>query len=721
MEPGARGLTVAAGVVALLAGAGPASAAPQAHATQVGSAPSSQRISLVFPLVADQAGLERYSASVSTPGSPEYGQYAPIAALSRRFGASPTTRKLVLAYLRRIGAGAVGIDATGLFADANVSAGLAQRLFATPLAEFRTVRGARFVAPTTATTVPAGLRGLVTGVVGLDTQPLGVTRKLVRARDSRGATAHAAAQTSSAMPRTGTVSPSACSAGTSAGEIGGDPTTAGFTPNQYLTAYGFDPLHNTGVLGQGERVALIEIDGFDYSDIKTFAHCFGLDIPAVHAFGVDVPGLLPPGGESTLDLEVLDAAAPDLKDIDIYETNPNAADTLLALTAPLQKRGFKPQVISVSLGLCEPALEAAVGHPGVKATEAALSMASASGITILASSGDQGSADCNTSSGHPAPRLAVNYPASSRWVTGVGGTNISLNAANQITGQLVWNDTTVQSGSATGGGGSELFPRPSYQQGTVGANHRAVPDVSLLADIIPGYAIYCTASPDCVPLAPPWEAVGGTSAATPLLAGGLALVDQDLRLRGHQDLGLVNPLLYEIGRSPTRFPQVLSDVLRIGNDIGPDPPSIGHALGCCSARRGFDEASGWGSVNLSSFDSVALRMQPPRESFSLPSHQDPVGSHKLMVTVSCALPCRMRAEASVSIGPAKPFTVQSRAFTLRSAGTKTVAASFSPRQVRKLRSGISHRRRIVAKVSAVILDSQKHVIARTATASVTIR
>ncbi len=704
--------SLVAAIAALALGAGTASgAAPVAYATQVGAAPASQPIDLVFPLVADTTGLGNFATSVSTPGSIHYGQYDTVADLAARFGATAHTRHQVLAYLHRVGASAIKIDRTGLFAYATVSAAQAQHLFSTPLAQFRTARGARFVAPTAAARIPSELRGAVTGVIGLNTRSLSTSRGALRSSGASRFRAHEASRPTSALPRTGTVSPSACAAGASAGEIGGDPTTAGFTPNQYLTAYGFDPLHNAGFRGQGERVALIEIDGFNYSDVKAFAKCFHLDIPALNGFGVGVKHQLPPGGESTLDLEVLDAAAPDLKAIDVYESKPTAADTLRSLTAPLQNRGFKPQIVSASLGLCEGALLGSIGAPGVRSAEAALQMATAAGVTFLASSGDSGSADCTSTNGQPIGRLAVNYPSSSWWVTGVGGTNFALNAANQITTQLVWNDTFVQGGSAGGGGASELFDRPFYQKGTVGPNRRAVPDVSMLADIIPGYAIFCTATGDCR-RSQPWTTVGGTSAATPLLAGGFALTDQELRVHKRQDLGLANPLLYKIGRSSLAA-GVFSDVLNYDNDIGPDVPSIGHALGCCHAAHGFDEASGWGSVNLTAFASVALQNQPPRESISIPGHQRPVHAHKIVVKVACALACRLAAFALVAIGKAKPFEVDSRAFTLPSAGSKTLTLHFSSRQLGKLRSGLSHNRRIEAEVAGVVLGANNHVQGQT--------
>ena len=162
----------------------------------------------------------------------------------------------------------------------------------------------------------------------------------------------------------------------------------------------------------------------------------------------------------------------------------------------------------------------------------------------------------------------MSYPASSPFVTGVGGTNFSLNAANHIVAETVWNDAPLAIASG-GGGFSELFKRPGYQNGFVLASHRGVPDVSMLADVAPGYEIYCTAKGDCIGRAQPdpWSQVGGTSAAAPLVAGGLALVDQALR-RGHrQDLGLANPLLYAIDHSPSAA-GVISDIVANNNDLG---------------------------------------------------------------------------------------------------------------------------------------------------------
>src|SRR5690348_4694423 len=220
--------------------ASPASAAgPLAGAARVGAVSPAQQLQLVFPLKADDGGLAAFARAVSTPGSSLYAQYESVPRLAQRFGATPATRARVLAYLRAHGGRGATIDPTGMLAEATFNAVTAERLFQTQLARFA-AHGARFVAPAANPSIPPALRGLVTGVVGLDTEPV-LRSDPVRLRHRPGASA-AAAQPSSILPRSGT--PSGCAAGQS----------TGFTPNQYLTAYNFAPLRSARLAGKGERV-----------------------------------------------------------------------------------------------------------------------------------------------------------------------------------------------------------------------------------------------------------------------------------------------------------------------------------------------------------------------------------------------------------------------------------------------------------------------------------
>ena len=97
--------------------------------------------------------------------------------------------------------------------------------------------------------------------------------------------------------------------------------------------------------------------------------------------------------------------------------------------------------------------------------------------------------------------------------------------------------------------------------------------------------------------------VGGTSAATPLLAGGVADADQEAAHHHQPPLGFVNPLLYDGGAM--RRLGVIREVARGNNDLGRQ--FFGAPLGCCTAHAGYNDAAGLGSVNVDAFSRAALR------------------------------------------------------------------------------------------------------------------
>jgi kumamolisin len=697
-------LAVLGVLTAVLGVSTPVAAAATGQITRLGSAPAGKSLSLVLPLKTDKAGLARFATAVSSPGSPQYGQYESISALVRRFGAPAGERTQVLHYLRATGATGVKIDGSGLFADATMSVGLAQRLFGADLASFRTANASadRFVAPTASARIPAGLAGAVTGVVGLDTRPLtsgqSETPTPAPLAAANGLTA-ADNPGSAYQPRGGAAS--GCAGGLASG---------GFTPNQYRTAYGFDPLATAGLDGAGERVALIEINGFKPADIKAFATCFALPVPKVTRYGVGIKKpLAAVNGETTLDLEVLDAAAPGLKGVDVYESHPLASDVLTALTKPLTNPGRKPDVISASLGSCEAQAKQAIGGKNITTVESELQLAAASGISVLASSGDDGSSSCFDLQGVPEARQAVSFPASSPWVTGVGGTNIAVDASNALTNQVVWDS---QSG-AGGGGYSILFKRPSYQSGFTTAKHRVVPDVAMLADTSPGYAIYCTAKGDCQDAPPtgPWGEFGGTSAGTPMLAGGLALIDEALRKNGRQDIGLANPLFYKIAAS-TFGPQVFKDVISGDNDLFALITNGIKKVGCCTAGPGFDAATGLGGVILSnlSFAANGIVNKLVNVALSLPRQRHPVSDEHLLARVSCSGRCLMGAYARIRIDKApKVLTQYSDVFLLKRASSKTIRIGLDKPTLRKLRSALARKQRITATVYGAVVDPSGNI------------
>jgi kumamolisin len=715
-------------VIPATAQAATAARSRAATVQRVGPAARTRTIALEFPLAVKGRGLARFAAAVSTPGSPEYGQYGSIPWLSRHFGASSAARERALAWLRAHGADQVRIDRTGLFADATMRVGRADRLFGASLSRFHadatSMRGAYdFLAPASPARVPHALRGAVTGVIGLDTRRLSNMGPVRAAAPARRQASRTAAAT---LHRQVTPAPSS-GYSVRSGSPAGCPqavTGPGFTPNQYLDAYGYQPLQAAGLAGQGERVALIEIDGFRTSDIRAFAGCFGLATPPIDAFRVRIPHPLAPGGEATLDLELLDAAAPGLKEIDVYESQATASDVLRALTDALATRGRKPDVISASLGTCEADVRAAIGTAGMQTVEQTLQLAAATGVSVLAASGDTGSTGCLSTQGAPLDTLGVDFPASSPWVTGVGGTNLTLSSVNTMadpaTNQVVWNDEPTLAGA--GGGGGSLFPRPSYQNGLQTSSRREVPDVSMLADPLPGYEIYCSATNNCISSSQPdpWIAFGGTSAATPLLAGGIALVDEDLRLHGQENLGFANPLLYSTERSTTAT-ATLSDVVSGSNDISAQ--LFGRALGCCTARTGYDEASGLGSVNLSGLDALA-RTRISKQvvvGVTVPSQSRPATAGHLLATVSCTDECLMGAYAQIQIGSSgKPLTAYSTAYELITKRRRTIEIPLSGSEQTAITTALGHHQHVVATIHGAIIDLSGEIVRQTAGKTLTI-
>ena len=554
-------------------------------------------VGLVFGLRRRQTALARVVAELSDPSSIHFGARLPVRTIARRFGASAATRRVVLHYLRAHGA-RDRIDVTGAFVVALLPAAAVERIFGARLAVFGASRG-RVLAPERDARLPAPLRGRVDVVLGLRA-PL----------DPAPARAAASAASAPSLPQpTGTRR--GCAAGLQAN---------GFTPNQLRTAYGLDPFHRRGLKGQGRRIALIEIASLRRSDLRTYARCFGMGMPRVRNVPVNMRRALPPdtpdADETTADAEMALSMAPRVKRIDVYEANPGPVQTgienrpprplvaqwPLLYAAPLNPRlngGRLPDVVSTSLDDCE-LNWLTESRRAYLLTEHVLMTAAAAGVTVISSSGDDGSSGCRNA-GKRGPW--VTFPSTSPYVTSVGGTSLRLNRANRIRRQVVWNDARFGAPVAGGGGRSRLVARPAYQRGrgVPRGVRRAVPDVAFYADAVPGYTFYWAGN--AAQGGTPWFTTGGTSISAPLLAGAVALIDQRARHAGRPGVGVINPSLYALARRARGArPPVFRDVTSGTNDL--------LGIGCCRARRNFDQATGWGSLNLWRFSTRVLRLTP---------------------------------------------------------------------------------------------------------------
>ena len=287
---------------------------------------------------------------------------------------------------------------------------------------------------------------------------------------------------------------------------------AGFLPNAVARLYGFP---NPKGVGEGETIAIIELGGgFNPSDTEQAFSAMGLDAPSVVAVpvsgGANLPGKdTDADGEVALDVQVAGGAAPGAR-LAVYFADNTDQGFVDAISQAAHDQANTPSVMSISWG----SAEAAWTGQAVTAMTSALQDAADLGVTVLAASGDGLATD-----GESDGKAHVDFPASSPLVLGCGGTRLDASKA-AIIGETVWNSE----GGGTGGGISDLFPVPAYQDAVSlpadvnGARKgRGVPDVAADADPQTGYRVIVDGGS---------EVIGGTSACAPLWAALFALINQ---------------------------------------------------------------------------------------------------------------------------------------------------------------------------------------------------
>jgi subtilase family serine protease len=402
-----------------------------------------------------------------------------------------------------------------------------------------------------------------------------------------------------AVPLALTAAPGPAAAASTSTSVatGCDSLATCYTPGQLQAAYSVRQLLDRGTDGQGQTVVLPELAEQQMSppaisdirqDLRAFDSRFRLPAARLKVdarlAGQASPWLA--NEEEVQDAEIVHAIAPDatiqvvlLPSTALATTGTAAAD----LTAALRLGASEGDVISVSAGWGEQCLTPAE----VTSMHQALQAAAARHVTVVAGSGDTGavSRQCPGSSGPWDPVKGVTMPASDPLVLAVGGTTLT---ASHQTGAYIsettWSDPADSRGS--GGGFSQLFPRPSYQDNVPGTGAtRAVPDVA--ADAGPaGMAAIVDDGTQHTTL---FDA-DGTSASTPLWAALIALANQ----RAGHDLGFVNPAIYRIGRSPA-YHSAFHDITTGNNTVIIASTTVtGY-----SAGPGWDPVTGWGTPDAS--------------------------------------------------------------------------------------------------------------------------
>jgi kumamolisin len=529
----------------------------------------SPQITFYFGLERPEAEARKAFTGVTTPGSETYRHFLSVRQAARRYGARPRAITALKRRARSHGLRA-SVDRSGVFARLTGSVERFQRVFRVRLRTqfdndvFATtwfVRGNRPLR------IPRDLRPLI---------------REQMAKFSRSTTIPRRAAPSGAPPEPG-------NSGTWSVGCDAARATGSYSFAQVRSAYGVDALGS----GAGASVALFNSgEGIPAADIRRAASCFGL--PSLRPRTLLTDGQARPFGrgseEPQLDVAMVRGMAPGLSSLILTQTWLDPESWFLGPARTLGARPL-PDTLSISYGECERSVLGRGATPalrgGAKLLDAILVRLGLVGVGTFVASGDSGS----TCDGEKF--AGVSWPASSPWATAVGGTRLVLDAANARVDEVVWNDRqwlTAQNGGGAGGGGlSSTSGRPPWQRGLdVAGGRRAAPDVSAHASLFPGWP---------VALGRRWIEVGGTSAASPLLASAFAVLSARERAAGRPPLGSVNGLLYWLyANAPTTFFDVVSGTTAYDRRV----PGI-------SARPGYDMASGLG---VPSFDRIAAAIPP---------------------------------------------------------------------------------------------------------------
>ena len=396
-------------------------------------------------------------------------------------------------------------------------------------------------------------------------------------------------------------------------------TVACYVPAQVQTAYDEQPLFDSGITGAGQTIAIVDAFGSPtiQADLATFDATFNL--PAPPSFKIIQPaGKVPAwdptdangdvgwAGETTLDVEWAHTIAPGanilLVETPVDETEGTAGFPQIVKAENYVINHHLGQVISQSFGATEPTFPSAAS---ILALRSANFNALKNHVTVLAATGDTGATGYSNVAGTLLyTHRAVDWPASDPLVTAVGGTQLSLLSTGQRTqADRVWNDSTNDalnnafsgdpdpSALATGGGLSTVFARPSYQDSVAGVvgQQRGTPDIAMsgaCSGLVNTYQSFAGEPAG-------WYVDCGTSEATPMFAGIVALADQ---VAGHS-LGLINPALYAM--SAAHAPGLV-DVTAGNNSVSFLQPTLVTVKGY-AAGPGYDLASGVGTVDAALF------------------------------------------------------------------------------------------------------------------------
>ena len=445
------------------------------------------------------------------------------------------------------------------------------------------------------------------------------------------------------------------------GDGGGGGTLAGgYGGYDFRSAY----VPNFSQDGTGQSLGLFELAGYGMDDIESYESESGL-APTGTITNIYIDGATGYDGsdgtdqdltlmdyyvEVTGDIEMAIAMAPGLDNVLVYE-GPTPLDE-----PPANPTNFV-QYASVTAQVNDVLNRMATDNLAKQLSSSYILDINLSTIQIYQQFAAQGQSFFQASGDSGAYPGFIDATADDPYLTVVGGTTLSTDSDGNWASETVWltpagmdefGDATPL--EASGGGISFTYPIPDWQQGiSMTANQgsttmRNLPDVSLVANNVTVVWGNDFADGALVDLLGDDFPTGGTSLATPLWAGFMALVNQEAAAEGKPPVGFANPALYAIAKS-TNYNACFHDITT-GNDFNPASPTK------YSATPGYDLCSGWGTINTNLLDAL---LNPPVDS--------------LLVTPPLGF---------TSIGPGGgPYTMTSQTYTLKNIGTTALSWSLS--------------------------------------------
>jgi len=590
-----------------------------------------------------EAALQKLLIAQQDKTSPDYKHWLTPAQFGQQFGPADSDLEIVKAWLQQNGFGNIHVSQGRTFIEFSGTAASVERAFETSIHKY-SVNGEDHWANAANPTIPAALAPVVSGVLTLHNL-------------HKRPQIHLSETVATAKVLAGSKPQFTSSTGAHA-----------LVPGDYYTIYNFNPM----TIATSARIAVVGRCNIDVQDVAYFHSYTGDDAypPQVTVNGTD-PGDL--GGdeeaEAVLDTTWAGAIAPTAS-VNLVVSQSTATTDGADLSALYIVDNNLADVMSESFSRCEGNATSAEAAGISSLAE----QAATQGITYVVAAGDSGSVGCDEATDTTSTQgLSVNVLAATPYTVAVGGTMFNDNAnpttywkttnaqstlesAISYIPENAWNQScaagqtgcTVASLWAGGGGASTFFQQPPWQTGVTGiptGNARLVPDVALAAASHDPYLICLRGS--CVPNAQgeiSFAEAAGTSAATPAFAGIMALVGQKHLVR----LGQPNFVLYRLAAaenlsqcnaSSSTLPAsscVFNDVTA-GNNAVPGETNYGTASATYQAAKGYDEATGLGSVNVTNlinqWDTVSFT--PTSTTFSI-SPSTAVHGSPLNVTVSVA-------------------------------------------------------------------------------------